>query len=107
MLKPTASQQSSQIKWIARVSLAAAVITVNLTAQSPAPLDEKGVALGALAPAAIAKPRPKAPFDLTGTWLHAGGRDNPWQFAAPAGAKLTPSAQAENDAYKKAVAAGK
>ena len=26
--------------------------------------------LGILAPANLAKPRPKAPFDLTGTWLH-------------------------------------
>jgi hypothetical protein len=32
--------------------------------------------LGALAPANIAKPRPKAPFDLTGTWLHGGGPDS-------------------------------
>jgi hypothetical protein len=26
----------------------------------------------ALSPANIAKPRPKAPFDLTGTWQHDG-----------------------------------
>ena len=29
-------------------------------------------------------------FDLTGTWLHGGGANNPWQFAPPANAKLTP-----------------
>jgi hypothetical protein len=28
--------------------------------------------VGALAPANLSKPRPKAPFDLTGTWQHDG-----------------------------------
>ena len=37
--------------------------------------------LGALAPANIAKPRPAPPFDITGTWLHAMARDNPFTFA--------------------------
>ncbi len=95
------------IKWMLRIALATAVVSANLMAQNPAPLDEHGVALGALAPASIAKPRPKAPFDLTGTWIHGGGRDNPWQFSPPPGAKLTPAAQKEYDANKKAVAAGK
>jgi hypothetical protein len=80
---------------------------LSLWAQSPAPLDEHGIPLGALAPASIAKARPPAPFDLTGTWLHSGGRDNPWQFSPPPGFKLTAKAQAEYDAYKKAQAAGK
>ena len=42
--------------------MAAAVVLVaqGLTAQSLAPLNEKGVPVGALAPEAIAKPRPKA-----------------------------------------------
>jgi hypothetical protein len=75
--------------------------------QAPAPLNSQGVPMGALAPASIAKSRPAAPFDLTGTWLHGGGPNNPWQFSPPPGAKLTPRAQAEYDAYKKAVAAGK
>ncbi len=96
-----------QRQWTVRLGLCLTLAAANLSAQSPAPRDENGVALGALAPASIAKPRAKAPFDLTGTWLHAGGRDNPWQFSPPAGAKLTPKAQAEFDAYKKAVAAGK
>ena len=81
--------------------------TALLDAQSPAPLDEHGKPLGALAPAAIAKPRPKPAFDLTGTWLHAGGPGNPWQFSPPAGFKLTPAAQAQYDAYKKAQSEGK
>jgi len=64
--------------------------------------------LGALAPANLAKPRPKPPFDLTGTWLHGpGGPDNNFRFAPPAGFKLTPEAQVHYDAARKAQAEGK
>ena len=56
--------------------------------------------LGVLAPANIAKPRPKAPFDLTGTWLHGGESD---RFDPPAGFKLTPAAQKHFDASAAAV----
>src|SRR5436190_24320749 len=65
--------------------------------------------LGALAPANLAKPRPKPPFDLTGTWLHGGGAPgtNPFQFAPPPGFKLTPAAQVHYDAAQKARAEGK
>jgi hypothetical protein len=90
-----------------RKFLVAAIFMIPLLAQNPAPLDEKGVALGALAPANLNKPRPKAPFDLTGTWLHSGGPGNPWQFSPPAGFKLTASAQKEYDGYKKAQVEGK
>jgi len=64
-------------------------------------------ALGALAPANIAKPRPKPPFDLTGVWLHGGGADNGFRFTPPASVKLTPAAQAVFDATRKAQAEGK
>jgi hypothetical protein len=64
-------------------------------------------ALGALAPANLAKPRPKPPFDLTGTWLHGGGPNNSFQFAPPPGFKLTPEAQKHYDAAQKAAAEGK
>src|SRR5437016_2686674 len=64
-------------------------------------------ALGALAPANIAKPRPKAPFDLTGTWLHGGGTNNAFAFAPPPGFKLTPQAKAIYDEAQKARADGK
>ena len=50
---------------------------------------------------------PKAAFDLTGTWLHGGGANNPWQFAPPAGFKLKPPAAKEYDAYKTAQSQGK
>ncbi len=63
--------------------------------------------LGALAPSNLAKPRPKPPFDLTGTWLHGGGPDNNFRFAPPVGFKLTPQAQAIYDEARKAQAEGK
>src|SRR5437667_2449080 len=64
-------------------------------------------ALGALAPANLAKPRPKPPFDLTGMWLHGGGADNAFRFAPPPGFKLTPEAQVHYDAAQKARAEGR
>ena len=63
-------------------------------------------ALGALAPANLAKPRPKAPFDLTGMWLHGGGADNNFRYSPPPGFKLTPDAQVHYDAAQKARAEG-
>jgi hypothetical protein len=63
--------------------------------------------LGALAPANLAKPRPKPPFDLTGLWLHGGGPDNGFRFSPPAGFKLTPEAQPIYDEARKAQADGK
>lgn len=63
--------------------------------------------LGALAPANIAKPRPKPPFDLTGTWQHSGGAGNPFRFTPTGDFKLTPAAQAHYDASKKAAKEGK
>src|SRR4029078_5279496 len=63
--------------------------------------------LGALAPANIAKPRPKAPFDLTGLWLHGGGADKPAYFSPPPNFKLTPEAQKHYDAAQKARSEGK
>ena len=80
-----------------------------LRAQTPAPPPAAGepAPLSALAPANLAKPRPKAPFDLTGTWQHGGGPNNPFRFSPPEGFKLTPAAQVHYDAAKKAAAAGK
>src|SRR5579883_1537191 len=86
---------------------ALAVFAVTATAPQLHAQFQQAGALGALAPANIAKPRPKPPFDLTGTWLHALGPDNPWQFAPPAGFKLTPEAQAIYDEAQKAKSDGK
>ena len=55
----------------ALVVLSVVIAASDLAAQFQAPGE-----LGALAPANLAKPRPKAPFDLTGAWLHAGGDEN-------------------------------
>jgi len=85
------------------------VVTIGLLGAVPdlsAQFQQPG-SLGALAPANIAKPRPKPPFDLTGTWLHGGGPDNNFRFAPPAGFKLTPAAQVHYDAARKAQAEGK
>jgi hypothetical protein len=64
--------------------------------------------LGALAPANLAKSRPKPPFDLTGTWLHDNTFSSiQWRFSPPPGFKLTPEAQAIYDEARKAQAEGK
>lgn len=62
--------------------------------------------LGVLAPANLAKPRPKAPFDLTGTWFIDLKFPGSWQFGPPY-PKLTPAAQVHFDAAQKAQAEGK
>jgi len=89
------------------------VASSHLSAQTPAPARAQAPApapepaqLGVLAPANLAKSRPKAPFDLTGTWLHntPGGTE---RFDPPQGFKLTPEAQVHYDAGQKATAAGK
>jgi len=51
--------------------------------------------LGALAVTNLAKARPAAPFNLTGTWQH-DGRANTWKFVPPT-FKLTPEAQVHYD----------
>jgi hypothetical protein len=82
------------------------VVVFAMAAQSFAQFQQPG-SLGALAPANLAKPRPKPPFDLTGTWLHGGGPDNNFRFAPPPGFKLTPWAQGIYDEARKAQADGK
>src|SRR6266705_1285492 len=80
-------------KLVLMMLLAAATISINAQTQP-----------GALAPDNLKKARPKAPFDLTGTWQH-DGRFTTWKFI-PDNFKLTPEAQVHFDAGKKALAAG-
>ena len=61
----------------------------------------------ALAPANLAKPRPKPPFDLTGVWLHGPPQNNSFRFTPPAGTKFTAAAQVHIDAAAKAQKEGK
>jgi len=71
--------------------------------QAPPPLQAD---LGVLAPANLAKARPKAPFDITGTWFVDLGFPGSWRFGPPY-PKLTPEAQVHFDAARKAQAEGK
>ena len=67
----------------------------NLTdPRGPAPTD---VQLSALAPANLAKPRPKAPFNLTGTWFVDLSKGfSSWMFGPPY-PKFMPEAQKDFD----------
>ena len=72
----------------------------NQAAQPDAPLS-------ALAPANLAKRRPKPPFDLTGNWfIDTTGNPEAWRFGPPYPA-FTPAAQVHIDASRKATAEGK
>jgi hypothetical protein len=64
--------------------------------------------LSALAPENLAKPRPPAPFNLTGNWFIQGGVAG-WLFGRTPDVlpKLTPAAQKHFDAYAAAVKEGK
>ena len=79
------------------------VMAVVFTAPDLAAQFQPAGTLGVLAPENLNKPRPKAPFDLTGTWMHSGNE----RFEPPATVKLTPAGQAHFDAAKKAVSEGK
>jgi hypothetical protein len=83
------------------IGLSLTAMTIALSAQGTG-----SAQLGALAPANLAKPRPKAPFDLTGTWLHDNRGGNSWRFVPPT-FKLTPEAQVHYDAGQKATKEGK
>lgn len=91
---------------LAAASLCAAA-AFTAAGQSTAPPAPPPPVLGALAPSNLEKERPKPAFDITGTWLHAFSRDNPFTFSPPPGFKLTPQAQVQYDAAKKARAEGK
>src|SRR5438477_2516100 len=91
-------------KWMGRMGMAILVLCGIAAATSDLAAQAQQGVLGALAPANIAKPRPKPPFDLTGAWLHGGESE---RFDPPAGFKLTPEAQKHYDAAAKATKDGK
>ncbi len=114
------------IRRAALVALSAACLVAAETgaaAQAPAPpaAATQGAAapaqpqvpagpLSALAPANIAKPRPKAPFDLTGNWFIQGGvPGGGWLFGRTPAVlpKLTSEAQKHFDAFAAATKEGK
>ena len=94
----------AQRNWICTGLLATALGLVPglAGAQAPPPV------VSALAPENLAKPRPKAPFDLTGNWFidNSPGIQG-WLFGPATIPKLTPSAQKHRDAYLQAVKDGK
>ena len=69
-----------------------AIVALVLAAGAPGLSAQNQDGLSALAPANLAKPRPKPPFDLTGAWLHSGNE----RFDPPQGFVLTPEAQREH-----------
>ena len=83
----------------AAVALLGLILMIPSWASAQAPPAQ----LNALAPANLAKQRPKPSFDLTGTWQHDGPN---WRFVPPT-FKLTPQAQAHYDASQKAAKEGK
>jgi hypothetical protein len=87
---------------VALLGLAAAAISgTGVRAQFAA-----GEQLGALAPANIARSRPAAPLNLTGTWQHELRGPNSWRFV-PETFTLTPEAQQHYDAGQQAMKEGK
>ena len=91
-----------------RTILAAAAAACFLLSAPLAMAQAEPAQLGALAPENLKKPRPKAPFNLTGTWIHEAAKTdahpaNSFRFGPPY-PTFKPEAQAEFDAGTKATA---
>jgi hypothetical protein len=90
--------------------MAAATAGVGVAAQAPAQPQTAApeTPVSALAPANLAKQRPKAPFDLTGNWFidNSPGIQG-WLFGPASIPKLKPEAQKHRDAYLQAIKEGK
>ncbi len=79
---------------------ASAAATAGHRRPAPPPATDRGAAretgaeqLSALAPANLAKPRPKPPFEVTGNWfIDVSENPEAWRFGPPY-PKLTPAAQ--------------
>jgi len=103
---------------IAAFVVMAAVVSSSCSPSAPPPAAttaapaadttvEEGRQLSALAPANLAKARPKPPFDVTSNWFIDVSKDaEAWRFGPPY-PKLTAAAQVHWDAAKKYTAEGK
>jgi len=89
---------------IAAFAVLLVVYASDAAAQSD-PMQMKNGQLSLLAPANLAKPRPKPPFDLTGYWIHVNGE--PERYTPPPDLKLLPPVLASIAAAKKAHDEGK
>src|SRR3974390_2153393 len=87
----------------ALVVLALVALAAGTFAQNKAK-DENPFPEGALAPDNLAKPRPKPPFDLTGTWMVDLSAGFSSFMFGPNYPKFKPAAQALFDEGKKAQA---
>ena len=99
---------TSTIRRMTSASIVAVVAAgvVHAQAQPQAPAADSH--LSALAPANLAKPRPAAPFNLTGHWFIDNSQGiQGWPFGPATIPKLKPEAQKHRDAYVKAIAEGK
>lgn len=85
-----------------RTILAAGAAACFLLSAPLAMAQAEPAPLGALAPENLKKPRPKPPFNLTGTWIHDSKRSS-FRFGPPY-PQFKPEAQAEFDAGQKATA---
>jgi hypothetical protein len=86
----------------AALGIAIALSAPLAHAQAPA----EPLPLSTLAPENLAKPRPPAPFDLTGSWQHEFTGPNSWRFV-PESFELTPEAQRHYEAGLAATREGK
>jgi hypothetical protein len=99
----------SAMRVVTGIVAAISIATATVLAQAPRPAAPPAAApveLGVLAPTNLAKPRPKPPFNITGTWFVDLGFPGSWRFGPPY-PKLTPAAQVHFDASRKAQAEGK
>src|SRR6185503_650448 len=91
-----------------RLTTRAALCLIGLLAIAGAHLGlaQNPEGFGALSPENLAKPRPAAPFNLTGTWQHELRGPQSWKFVPPT-FELTPEAQVHYDAGRRAAAENK
>lgn len=91
------------------ITAAAAVLAGAIYAYPPAALAQPAAEPpfpSTLAPENLAKERPAAPFDLTGTWQHEFTGPDSWRFVPPS-FELTAEAQMHYDAGQRAAREGK